>query len=67
VLPPKVTLGWATPLGVLREERHERLGITIVQRVGCCAKVVDHSRSMASSDERTEESPFVGMLKVEAA
>ena len=47
VLPPEVAVRDAAPLGILREERGERLGIAVIQRLGCCAKLVDHSRSIA--------------------
>jgi hypothetical protein len=66
VLPPEASLGWATPLGVFREERHERLRIAMVQSVGCSTKLVDHGRSMAQSDENGRVPP-VGLLQVEAA
>jgi predicted N-acetyltransferase YhbS len=65
VLPPEVAARWATPLGVLCEERGERLGIAVTQRLCGGAKLIDHSRSMALSDEN-RHSPFVGLLQVEA-
>jgi hypothetical protein len=34
VLPPEMSLRWAAPLSVLREEGYERLGIATVQRLG---------------------------------
>ena len=47
VLPPEVAARWAAPLGVLCEERGERLGIAVIQRLCGGAKLIDHSRSMA--------------------
>ena len=47
MLPPEVTARWAAPLGVLCEERGERLGIALTQRLCGGAKlIVDHDRSM---------------------
>jgi hypothetical protein len=51
VLPPEVSLGWAAPLGVFREQGHERLRVAAIQSLGCSTKLVDHGRSMAQSDE----------------
>jgi hypothetical protein len=51
VLPPEVAVRWAAPLGVLCEERCERLGIAAIHRLGCGAKLVDHDLSMAKVDE----------------
>lgn len=61
VFPPEVAVGDAAPLGVLREERGERFGITATQRLGCGAKLIDHVESMAQADDE-DESPFVGLL-----
>jgi hypothetical protein len=66
VLPPEVAARWAAPLGVLREERDERLGIAVTQRLCGGAKLIDHSRSMAQADNE-DESPFVGLLQVKSA
>ena len=51
MLPPEVAARWAAPLGVLSEERGERLGIAVTQRLCGGAKLIDHSRSMAQVDE----------------
>ena len=53
VFPPEVAARRAAPLGVVREERHERLGIAALQCLRCGAKLVDHRQSVASSDENT--------------
>ena len=53
MLPPEVAARWAAPLGVLCEERGERLGIAVTQRLCGGAKLIDHSRSMAQVDEST--------------
>jgi hypothetical protein len=66
VLPPEVTARNTAPLGAFREERHERFGIATVHRLGCCAKLLDHRRSIAPSDEM-DESQFVRLLQVEVA
>ena len=42
VLPQEEAPPYATPLGVLCEERGERFGITVTQRLGCGAKLIDH-------------------------
>jgi hypothetical protein len=47
VLPPEVAARWAAPLGVLCEERGERLGIAVTQRLCGGAKLINHGRSMA--------------------
>ena len=65
MLPPEVAARWAAPLGALCEERGERLGIAASHRLGCGAKLVDHSRSMAQVDESSAS--VVGLLKIEAA
>ena len=64
MLPPEVAARWAAPLGVLCEERGERLGIAVTQRLCGGANLIDHSRSMAQVDA-TAASPFVGLFKVE--
>jgi hypothetical protein len=61
-----VAARWAAPLGVLCEERGERLWIAAIHRLGCGAKLIDHSRSMAQADNE-DESPFVGLLQVKSA
>jgi hypothetical protein len=66
VLPPEVAARWAAPLGVLCEERGERLGIAVTQRLCGGAKLIDHSRSMAQADNE-DESPVVGLLQVKSA
>jgi len=45
--PPEVAVRDAAPLRVLREQRHEWLGIAPVERFGCRAKLIDHGLSMA--------------------
>ena len=47
VFPPETAARGATPLGVLREHRDERLGVASIQRLGRGAQLLDHSRSMA--------------------
>ena len=51
MLPPEVAARWAAPLGVLCEERGERLGIAVTQRLCGGAKLIDQSRSMTQVDE----------------
>jgi hypothetical protein len=53
VLPPEVTARRSTPLGVLREQRSERLGIPATQGLGRGAKLLDHDRSMTCSPGRS--------------
>jgi hypothetical protein len=65
-LPPEVAVRDAAPLGILCEKRAERFGIAVTQCLGSGAKLIDHGRSMAQSSEE-DESPFVGLLKLEAA
>ncbi len=65
VFPPEMAVRDAAPLSVLCEERGERFGITVTQRLGCSAKLIDHGRSMAQTDEE-DEPPFLGLLQVEA-
>ena len=65
VLPPEAAPRNAAPLSVLREERDERLGVAAIQRLRRSAKLLDHGRSMAQPGEE-DESPFVGLLQVEA-
>jgi hypothetical protein len=65
VLPPEVAARGAAPLGVLCEERGERLRIAVIQRLCGDTKLIDHNRSMAQPGEE-DESPFVGLLQVEA-
>ena len=54
VLPPEAAGRDAAPLGVLREERDERLWIAAIESIGCDAKLLDHSRSMAQPGEEDE-------------
>jgi hypothetical protein len=42
VLPPEMAARRAAPLGVLCEERGERLGIPVPQRFCGSAKLIDH-------------------------
>jgi hypothetical protein len=48
VFPPEVAVRDAAPLSVLCEERGERFGITLTQRLGCGAKLIDHGRKYGS-------------------
>ena len=51
MLPPEAAARWAAPLGVLSEERGERLGTAVTQRLCGGTKLINHSRSMAQVDE----------------
>lgn len=46
VLPPEKPTTNAAPFVLVRYQRHERLGITPIQRVGRGAKLIEHASSM---------------------
>jgi hypothetical protein len=43
VLPPEVTVGGAAPFCIVGEEKRERLRITLIQRLRCHTKLIDHA------------------------
>jgi len=46
VLPPEVPVRNATPLVLVSDQRSEGLGVTLIERFGCCSKLIDHGSSM---------------------
>src|SRR6476660_2689048 len=58
-LPPEVAAREAAPLGIFGEERGEGLGVALVQRLGCRAKLLNGGGTVRLASAAWLRLPFV--------